>query len=167
MKAVVYRGPFQVAVEEVPEPRLEADTDAILEVELAAICGSDLHIYHGKIAGVLPGTILGHEFVGRIVEKGPLVPFALGERVVGSFQVACGDCPACRKGQFFACLRGGVYGFGLAPGNLQGPRPSGCGSPSPAIASSPSGTSPPRRPFWPGTSSPPPTGGCGPSWPRG
>jgi 2-desacetyl-2-hydroxyethyl bacteriochlorophyllide A dehydrogenase len=120
MKAVVYRGPFQVAVEEVPEPRLEADTDAILEVELAAICGSDLHIYHGKIAGVLPGTILGHEFVGRIVEKGPLVPFALGERVVGSFQVACGDCPACRKGQFFACLRGGVYGFGLALGNLQG-----------------------------------------------
>lgn len=119
MKAVVYHGPFQVAVEEVPEPRLEADTDAILEVELAAICGSDLHIYQGKIAGVLPGTVLGHEFVGRIVEKGPLVPFALGERVVGSFQVACGDCPACRKEQYFACLRGGIYGFGLALGNLQ------------------------------------------------
>ncbi|MEZ0347384.1 MAG: alcohol dehydrogenase family protein [Thermus sp.] len=120
MKAVVYQGPFQVAVEEVPEPKLEAETDAIVEVELAAICGSDLHIYHGKIAGVLPGTILGHEFVGRVVEKGPLVPFALGERVVGSFQVACGDCPACRKGRFFACLKGGVYGFGLALGNLQG-----------------------------------------------
>lgn len=120
MKAVVYKGPFQVAVEEVPEPRLEADTDALLEVELSAICGSDLHIYHGKIAGVLPGTVLGHEFVGRIVEKGPLVPFPVGERVVGSFQVACGECPACRKGQFFACSRGGVFGFGLALGNLPG-----------------------------------------------
>ncbi|TFU27792.1 alcohol dehydrogenase family protein [Thermus tengchongensis] len=120
MKAVVYQGPFQVAVAEVPEPRLEAETDAIVEVELAAICGSDLHIYHGKIAGVLPGTVLGHEFVGRIVEKGPLVPFAVGERVVGSFQVACGECPACRRGQYFACLKGGVFGFGLALGNLQG-----------------------------------------------
>lgn len=120
MRAVVYKGPFQVAVEEVPEPRLEADTDALLEVELSAICGSDLHIYHGKIAGVLPGTVLGHEFVGRIVEKGPLVPFPVGERVVGSFQVACGECPACRKGQFFACSRGGVFGFGLALGNLPG-----------------------------------------------
>ncbi|WP_243030843.1 alcohol dehydrogenase family protein [Thermus altitudinis] len=120
MKALVYHGPFQVAVEEVPEPKLEAETDAIVQVELAAICGSDLHIYHGKIAGVLPGTVLGHEFVGRIVEKGALVPFSLGERVVGSFQVACGDCPACRKGQYFACLKGGVYGFGLALGNLQG-----------------------------------------------
>ncbi|RTH18938.1 dehydrogenase [Thermus scotoductus] len=120
MKALVYHGPFQVAVEEVPEPKLEAETDAIVQVELAAICGSDLHIYHGKIAGVLPGTVLGHEFVGRIVEKGPLVPFPLGERVVGSFQVACGDCPACRKGQYFACLKGGVFGFGLALGNLQG-----------------------------------------------
>lgn len=120
MKALVYHGPFQVAVEEVPEPRLEAETDAIVQVELAAICGSDLHIYHGKIAGVLPGTVLGHEFVGRIVEKGALVPFPLGERVVGSFQVACGDCPACRKGHYFACLKGGVYGFGLALGNLQG-----------------------------------------------
>ena len=95
MRAVVYKGPFQVAVEEVPEPRLEADTDALLEVELSAICGADLHIYLGKIAGVLPGTVLGHEFVGRIVEKGPLVPFPVGERVVGSFQVACGECPAC------------------------------------------------------------------------
>ncbi|MDM7323685.1 MAG: alcohol dehydrogenase family protein [Thermus sp.] len=120
MKAVVFQGPFQVTVEDVPEPRLEADTEAIVQVELAAICGSDLHIYHGKIAGVLPGTVLGHEFVGRIVEKGALVPFSLGERVVGSFQVACGDCPACRKGLYFACWRGGVYGFGLALGNLQG-----------------------------------------------
>ncbi|TBH21113.1 alcohol dehydrogenase family protein [Thermus thermamylovorans] len=120
MRAVVYQGPFQVAVAEVPEPRLEAEGDAIVAVELAAICGSDLHIYHGKIAGVLPGAVLGHEFVGRIVEKGPLVPLALGERVVGSFQVACGECPACRRGQYFACLKGGVYGFGLALGNLPG-----------------------------------------------
>ncbi|WP_038058368.1 alcohol dehydrogenase family protein [Thermus amyloliquefaciens] len=120
MRAVVYQGPFQVAVTEVPEPQLEAETDALVEVELAAICGSDLHIYHGKIAGVLPGTVLGHEFVGRVVAKGPLVPFALGERVVGSFQVACGECPACRKGQYFACLQGGVFGFGLALGNLAG-----------------------------------------------
>ncbi|AEV15476.1 MAG: alcohol dehydrogenase family protein [Thermus sp.] len=120
MRAVVYQGPFQVAVEEVPEPRLEGEGEAIVEVELSAICGSDLHIYHGKIAGVLPGTVLGHEFVGRVVEKGPLVPWALGERVVGSFQVACGECPACRRGQYFACLKGGVYGFGLALGNLPG-----------------------------------------------
>ena len=159
MRAVVYKGPFQVAVEEVPEPRLEADTDALLEVELSAICGSDLHIYHGKIAGVLPGTVLGHEFVGRIVEKGPLVPFPVGERVVGSFQVACGECPACRKGQFFACSRGGVFGFGLALGNLPGAQAERVRVPFARHTLFPIGDLPPRRPSSPGTSSPRPTGG--------
>jgi threonine dehydrogenase-like Zn-dependent dehydrogenase len=167
MKAVVYQGPFQVAVEEVEEPRLQEDTDAIVEVELAAICGSDLHIYHGKIAGVLPGTVLGHEFVGRIVEKGPLVPFALGERVVGSFQVACGDCPACRRGQFFACLRGGVYGFGLALGNLPGAQAERVRVPFARTSLFPIGDLPAEEAILAGTSSPPPTGGCGPSSPRG
>jgi threonine dehydrogenase-like Zn-dependent dehydrogenase len=167
MKAVVYRGPFQVAVEEVPEPRLEADTDAILEVELAAICGSDLHIYHGKIAGVLPGTILGHEFVGRIVEKGPLVPFALGERVVGSFQVACGDCPACRKGLFFACLRGGVYGFGLALGNLRGAQAERVRVPFARQSLFPIGDLPAEEAILAGDILTTAYGGCGPSWPRG
>ncbi len=120
MKAVVYREPFQVEVTEVPEPELLEETDALVEVELAAICGSDLHIYEGRIPGVLPGTVLGHEFVGRILAKGSRVPWALGERVVGSFQVACGTCPACRKGAYFACQRGGVFGFGLSLGNLPG-----------------------------------------------
>ncbi len=120
MRAVVYQGPFQVAVQEVEEPRLFEETDALVKVELSAICGSDLHIYHGKIAGVAPGMVLGHEFVGRVVERGSLVPFPVGTRVVGSFHVACGDCPMCQKGRYFACAKGGVYGFGVALGNLQG-----------------------------------------------
>lgn len=97
MKAVVYQEPFQVVVQDVEEPRLIEETDALVKVELAAICGSDLHIYHGKIAGVSPGMVLGHEFVGR---------------VVGSFHVACGDCPMCQKGRYFACAKGGCTALG-------------------------------------------------------
>ena len=83
MRAVVYKGPFQVAVEEVPEPRLEADTDALLEVELSAICGSDLHIYHGKIAGVLPGTGLPCGRAGERREGSPRRPHRGARRSPG------------------------------------------------------------------------------------
>src|SRR5690606_32925317 len=84
MKAVTYRGVGQVALEEVPEPAIQQPDDAIVKVTRCAICGSDLHIYHGHIPGMVPGFVCGHEFTGVVVEAGPAVrAFRAGDRVVG------------------------------------------------------------------------------------
>ncbi len=121
MKAVTWYGKHDVRVEEVPEPEVTEPTDAIVRVTLAAICGSDLHLYHDEIPGMLPGTVLGHEFVGVVESVGPAVrAFKKGDRVVGTFHIACGHCRACRRGDYHQCERGGVLGYGLAFGNLPG-----------------------------------------------
>lgn len=121
MKAVTLYGDGDVRVEDVPQPELQEPTDAIVKVTLSAICGSDLHLLHGTVPGVLPGTVIGHEYVGIVEEVGSQVrSFKKGDRVVGAFHVACGICPACRRGSFNQCQNGGVLGYGLGFGNLQG-----------------------------------------------
>lgn len=121
MRAVTFHGPGEVRVEEVEAPGPEAPTDAVVRVTLSAVCGSDLHVYSGEIPGVLPGSVLGHEFVGVVEETGDAVrEVASGDRVVGTFHVACGGCRACLREDYHQCERGGVFGYGAAFGDLPG-----------------------------------------------
>jgi threonine dehydrogenase-like Zn-dependent dehydrogenase len=121
MKAVVYRGEQDVRVEDVPEPALAEPGDAIVRVRKAAICGSDLHFYNGRVPGVFEGTVVGHEFAGTVVAVGADVSrFAEGDEVVGSFQIACGTCAGCRSGHFNHCDDLSVLGYGIFVGDLAG-----------------------------------------------
>ncbi|MFC7440697.1 alcohol dehydrogenase family protein [Laceyella putida] len=121
MKAVTFHGVGDVRVETVQDPAIQEHTDAIVRITTAAICGSDLHLYHGAIPGLLPGAIIGHEYVGVVEEVGPHVrSFKRGDRVVGAFHVACGKCRTCRRSSFNQCRYGGVLGYGVAFGNLDG-----------------------------------------------
>jgi len=104
MKALTYHGPHNVKVETVPDPAIEQDDDIILRITATAICGSDLHLYHGKIPKVEHGDIFGHEFMGEVVETGRGVKnLAKGDRVVIPFVIACGDCFFCRMQKYAAC----------------------------------------------------------------
>ena len=99
MKALTWQGIGQVAYEDVPDPVLQNPDDAIVRVERSAVCGSDLHAYRGRIRGLVPGTILGHEYVGQVVDVGSAVTeFRPGDPVFGSFSTACGRCWPCRRG---------------------------------------------------------------------
>jgi 2-desacetyl-2-hydroxyethyl bacteriochlorophyllide A dehydrogenase len=120
MRAVTYQAPGEVRVEEKPDPVLAAADDALLRVEASGICGSDLHIYHGRVP-VEPGFTIGHEFVGTVVEAGPDVErVAAGDRVLGCFHTACGTCAACLRGDYHRCERGRTFGHGSHLGDLQG-----------------------------------------------
>jgi threonine dehydrogenase-like Zn-dependent dehydrogenase len=104
MKAVVYHGRTNISVDEVPDPHLLHDTDAIIKVTSTAICGSDLHLYGGYIPGMENGDIMGHEFMGEVVELGSKVTHvSIGDRVVVPFNIACGDCFFCRRQMFSLC----------------------------------------------------------------
>lgn len=104
MKALTYHGPHHVKVENVPDPGIEQPDDIILRVTATAICGSDLHLYRGKIPQVKHGDIFGHEFMGEVVETGHDVKnIQKGDRVVIPFVIACGDCFFCRLQQYSAC----------------------------------------------------------------
>jgi len=112
MQAVTFHAPGDVRVEAVSEPRLEASTDALVRVERTAICGSDLHVYRGVERGLDPGTVLGHEFVGRIEALGDAVAgLAPGDRVVSPFSTSCGACPECARGLPSRCRRGELFGW--------------------------------------------------------
>jgi 2-desacetyl-2-hydroxyethyl bacteriochlorophyllide A dehydrogenase len=120
MRAVTFQAPEQVRVEDVPEPELAHPEDAIVRVQASGICGSDLHIYHGRVP-VEQGFTIGHEFVGEVIAAGPGVErVAVGERVLGCFHTACGTCGACVRGDYHRCLRGRTFGHGSKLGNLQG-----------------------------------------------
>jgi threonine dehydrogenase-like Zn-dependent dehydrogenase len=120
MRAVVYRGIERVEVAEVSDPVLVEPSDAIVRVGLTAICGSDLHLYHGK-APLEPGDTIGHEAIGVVDAVGSSVKrFAPGDRVVVSFDIACGDCWFCRKGQTQLCEDFGFLGYGVFGGSLGG-----------------------------------------------
>lgn len=120
MRAVVYRGVEQLEVAEVPDPVITQPDDAIVRVSLTAICGSDLHLYHGK-APLEPGDTIGHEAIGVVEGVGPDVRrFAPGDRVVVSFDIACGQCWFCRKGQTQLCDDYGFLGYGMFGGSLGG-----------------------------------------------
>ncbi|HZA20447.1 MAG TPA: alcohol dehydrogenase catalytic domain-containing protein, partial [Actinomycetota bacterium] len=90
MKAVVYAGEGRVQIDDVARPSIEAPGDAIVEISLSAICGSDLHLLDGKTPGARVGAVIGHEFVGRVSEVGEGAGVREGDRVVGSFLIACG-----------------------------------------------------------------------------
>lgn len=103
MRALTYHGPHDVRVETVPDPEVVNPRDAVIQVTSTAICGSDLHIYGGVIPGMKRGDILGHEFMGRVVDKGPASTLQIGQRVVVPFTISCGACFFCRNQQFSAC----------------------------------------------------------------
>lgn len=104
MKANCWIGKKHVRVEDVPEPRILNRRDAILRVTSTAICGSDLHLYNGFVPAMEKGDILGHEFMGEVMELGPDVKnLAVGDRVVVPFPIACGRCRACLEQNFALC----------------------------------------------------------------
>src|SRR5579884_1640196 len=104
MKAICWHGKRDVRVETVPEPKILNARDAIVKITLTAICGSDLHLYHGVIPGTQEGDVLGHEFLGEVVEVGAGVPnLKKGDRVVAPFCIACGNCFFCQNGMTSLC----------------------------------------------------------------
>jgi threonine dehydrogenase-like Zn-dependent dehydrogenase len=104
MKAACWMGPHDVEVHDVPDPQILNARDAIVEITSTAICGSDLHLYDGYISTMEEGDILGHEFMGRVVEVGPEVKnLAVGDRVVVPFPIACGACNACSNDLYSLC----------------------------------------------------------------
>lgn len=103
MRALTFHGSHDVRVDTVPDPEIVNPRDAIIEVTSTAICGSDLHLYDGVIPGVMSGDILGHEFMGRVVETGPGSTLKKGQRVVVPFTISCGQCFHCKIQQFSAC----------------------------------------------------------------
>lgn len=104
MKAVCWYGKHDVRVENVPDPQILNPRDVIIQIELAAICGSDLHLYDGYIPTMQPGDILGHEFMGRVVEVGKEVRnLAKGDRVVVPFTISCGQCFFCEHNLWSLC----------------------------------------------------------------
>jgi 2-desacetyl-2-hydroxyethyl bacteriochlorophyllide A dehydrogenase len=120
MRAVTIQGPQLVRVDERPEPELQARDDAIVRVEASGICGSDLHIYHGRVK-IEPGFTIGHEYVGTVIAAGDDVTrVSVGDRVLGCFQAACGTCFFCLRGAFHKCDRARVFGHGELLGDLQG-----------------------------------------------
>ena len=104
MKAVVFHGVGDIRLDEIPEPRIEQPTDAIVRIILSAICGTDLHMVRGTMPGMRKGTVLGHEGVGVVEEVGPEVRnFRPGDRVVVASTIACGACVYCRAGYYAQC----------------------------------------------------------------
>jgi threonine dehydrogenase-like Zn-dependent dehydrogenase len=104
MKANCWHGSEDLRIEEVPDPQILNPRDAIIRITSTAICGSDLHIYDGYIPTMMRGDILGHEFMGEVVEVGPAVTnLKVGDRVVNPFPIACGRCYFCASGQFSLC----------------------------------------------------------------
>ncbi|SAK85716.1 alcohol dehydrogenase [Caballeronia catudaia] len=106
MKALVWQGKKDIRYETVPDPVIEHPRDAIIKVSTCAICGSDLHLFDGFMPGMKSGDIMGHEFMGEVVEVGSENPaLRIGERVVIPFTIFCGECDQCRRGNFSVCER--------------------------------------------------------------
>jgi alcohol dehydrogenase len=126
---MVYRGPYKIRVEEKDLPRIEHPNDAIVRVTTAAICGSDLHLYHGLMPDTRVGSTFGHEFVGVVHEVGPSVRhLAVGDRVMVPFNIYCGTCFFCARGLYSNCHNvnpnatavGGIYGYSHTSGGYDG-----------------------------------------------
>lgn len=112
MKAITFQGIKKVELCDVPEPEIISPKDALVKVECAAICGSDMHVYHGRENGLDNGTIMGHEFTGTVVEVGSEVSkFKSGDRVLSPFTVNCGDCHFCNIGLTARCEKSQLYGW--------------------------------------------------------
>ena len=129
MRAMVYRGPGRIRIEEKDIPRIEHPNDAIVRVTCAAICGSDLHLYHGMMPDLRVGHTFGHEFVGTVHEVGPSVEhLKVGDRVMVPFNICCGSCFFCARGLYGNCHNvnpnatavGGIYGYSHTCGGYDG-----------------------------------------------
>ncbi len=137
MRATVWSGRNKVAVENVPDPKILSGRDAIVKISSTAICGSDLHLYDGYVPTMRKGDILGHEFMGEIVETGrDVTNLKAGDRVVVPFPIACGNCNACTRGLFSLCENSnpnaqtaeklwgdttcGIFGYSHATGGYAG-----------------------------------------------
>jgi len=120
MKALVYHGPGQRSWDTVPNPTIQLPTDAIVKIDTATICGTDLHILKGDVPAVKPGTILGHEATGTVVETGAAVTnFQIGDRVLISCISSCGSCRYCKEARYGQCTGGGGWIFGHLIDGLQ------------------------------------------------
>ncbi|MHB8695095.1 MAG: alcohol dehydrogenase catalytic domain-containing protein [Solirubrobacteraceae bacterium] len=120
MRAVTFQAPGRVEISDKPEPELVSRDDAIVAIEASGICGSDLHIYHGRVK-IEPGFTIGHEFVGRVLEIGDNVTrVGKGDRVLGCYQSACGSCFFCMRGAYHKCDFSRTFGHGELLGSLQG-----------------------------------------------
>jgi len=120
MRAVTYQAPGEVRVDEKPEPEVGSPDEAVIRVEATGVCGSDLHIYHGRVE-IEPGFTIGHEYVGTVLATGDDVSkVAEGDRVLGTYCTACGECFFCRRGDFQQCDSTRVFGHCETLGSLQG-----------------------------------------------
>jgi alcohol dehydrogenase len=120
MKALVYGGPGNRSWESVPDPSIIEPTDAVVRIDSSTICGTDLHILKGDVPEVVPGTILGHEAVGTVVEVGSAVTnVKAGDRVLVSCITSCGRCRFCKEGRYGLCTGGGGWIFGHLINGLQ------------------------------------------------
>jgi threonine dehydrogenase-like Zn-dependent dehydrogenase len=129
MRAMVYRGPYKVRVEEKDVPAIEHPNDAIVRVTLAAICGSDLHLYHGLMPDTRIGHTFGHEFIGVVEQVGSSVQsLQVGDRVMVPFNISCGSCWFCARELYSNCHNvnpnatavGGIYGYSHTTGGYDG-----------------------------------------------
>lgn len=121
MRALTFAGRRSVRVESVAEPEIVAPSDAIVEVRLTAVCGSDLHVYHEREKGIDVGTTLGHELVGEVVETGRgLSKLKPGDRVASPFTTSCGRCFYCVRGLTCRCTEGQLFGWVEGGEGLQG-----------------------------------------------
>lgn len=129
MRAMVYRGPYKVRVEEKDIPAIEHPNDAVVKVVRAAICGSDLHLYHGMMPDTRIGHTFGHEFIGVVHEVGSSVQnLQVGDRVMVPFNIYCGTCFFCARGLYSNCHNvnpnataiGGIYGYSHSTGGYDG-----------------------------------------------
>jgi threonine dehydrogenase-like Zn-dependent dehydrogenase len=112
MKALCWHGKKDIRCDTVPDPRIEHPRDAIIKVSSCAICGSDLHLYDGFMPGMMHGDIMGHEFMGEVVEVGPGIKagngkakLKVGDRVIVPFTICCGECDQCKRGNWSVCER--------------------------------------------------------------
>ncbi|AET94865.1 Alcohol dehydrogenase GroES domain protein (plasmid) [Burkholderia sp. YI23] len=106
MKALIWQGKKDIRYESVPDPRIEHPRDAVIKVSTCAICGSDLHLFDGFMPGMKSGDVMGHEFMGEVVEVGSEnSALRIGERVVVPFTIICGECDQCKRGNFSVCER--------------------------------------------------------------
>jgi len=120
MRAVTFQEAGVVSVQERPEPEILDAGDAVLRIEATGVCGSDLHIFHGRVQ-IEAGFTIGHEYVGTVTAVGEDVTrVAVGDRVLGCFQTACGECYFCRRGLYQRCLHSRTFGHGATLGSLQG-----------------------------------------------
>jgi len=121
MKALTYTGLQSITCESVPDPALLEGTDVIVKTDFCAICGSDLHIFHGREAGIDHHTVMGHEFAGEVVDVGKRMrTLQRGDKVVSPFSTACGQCFYCNIGLSARCIHNQIYGWVEEGKGLQG-----------------------------------------------